>query len=421
MSKETLQPLQGMSDIAAPEVYLWQRIESAARRVLSAYYFSEVRTPVLERTSVFTRSIGDTSDIVQKEMYAFEDRGGRQVALRPEGTAPVMRYVAAGGQDTQDARLYYLGPMFRCERPQAGRKRQFHQLGVEAIGAPCPATDVEVIALQLHLLKEWGLDGCRLLLNTRGQPEEREQVAQGLRESLRPHLGDLCEDCVNRFEANVLRVLDCKKESCQAVVDRVPPATAFMSTESSAYFSEVKRLLDRLEIPYEEAPRLVRGLDYYAHTVWEITHSALGAQDALAGGGRYRMELGGRTVEGTGFAMGLERVLAALQESVGEAAAVAPDLWLVSMGEEAFDENLVLMQGLRLRGVCCAMDLSMRSMKAQMRAANRSGASRVVIRGEQEIEAGIFILKDMENGTQEELEMPELLERLLTVHEIKEI
>lgn len=312
MSSSSFQPLQGMSDIAAPEVIRWQQLESVAREILSLYAFSEIRTPLLERTDLFIRAIGDTTDVVQKEMYRFEDRGGRDISLRPEGTASVMRYIASGGPELLDGRLYYIGPMFRCERPQAGRKRQFHQLGAEALGDPSPVADAECIALQLQILSAWGLDGFQVQINTRGLPEDREQVRQGLQAALQPVRSELCEDCGRRFDTNILRTLDCKNPSCQRLLEDLPPVTEFMTEGSRSYLAEVSEYLQLLDIEADLNPRLVRGLDYYVHTVWEITHGALGAQDALCGGGRYQFELGKKVINGVGFAMGLERVLMAL-------------------------------------------------------------------------------------------------------------
>ncbi|OGV45978.1 MAG: histidine--tRNA ligase [Lentisphaerae bacterium GWF2_57_35] len=404
-----------MSDLSAPEIRLWQEIEGKARRILSLYGYEEIRTPVLEYTSVFTRSIGDATDIVQKEMYTFEDRGGRQISLRPEGTASVMRYAAGLGPEAEGLRLYYIGPMFRCERPQAGRKRQFHQLGSEMIGQASPAADVETLALQMHLLSSWGLEGCSVEINTRGLPEDRQAVAEGLAAALQPHREALCEDCRRRFDANILRILDCKKDACKKIADGLPPVTDFMSEASRQYLDEVKRLLDLLNIPVRLNPRLVRGLDYYVHTVWEITHGALGAQNAIAGGGRYRMEMDGRTIDGVGFAMGLERVVSALQAALQGQAPVAGErpVWLVSMGQKAFEENMVLAQTLRLRGLSCGFNLTPGSMKSQMRAANRAQAAQAIIRGDREIESGAFLLKNMADGVQQELDMPALLNTLL--------
>lgn len=398
-----------MSDLAAPEVYRWQRIEEQARRVLEWYGYEEVRTPLLEYTTIFTRSLGDTTDVVQKEMYTFEDRGGRSLSLRPEGTAGVMRYLAGRGPEAEGARLYYLGPMFRCERPQAGRKRQFHQLGAEALGPPQPAADVESLALQMQLLAAWGLEGCALEINTRGQPEDRAAVAAGLARALEPRRDGLCEDCRRRLQANVLRVLDCKQEGCRRLTESLPPVTEFMSVEARRYLDEVMRLLARLHIPARVNPRLVRGLDYYVHTVWEIVHGALGAQNAVAGGGRYRMTLGEKTLEGVGFAVGLERVAAALPPAEAGATGRPAPVWLVSVGDRALEENFELAQTLRQRGCACGLVLRPGSPKSQMRAAHRAGAVRVVIRGDREMERGTFLLKNMQDGTQQELDLPALM------------
>jgi histidyl-tRNA synthetase len=412
MASSSLQPIQGMSDISAPDVALWQFLESTARRVLRDYAYTELRTPVVERTELFQRSLGDATDVVQKEMYSFEDRGGRHLSLRPEGTAGAMRYVAAQGQDAQDARLFYIGPMFRSERPQAGRRRQFHQLGVECISTPSAAVDAETIALQAHLLRAWGLTDYRIEINTRGEPEDAARVAAGLREAVASFRSELCEDCQRRFDANPLRMLDCKQPRCRELLADVAPVTTWMSAEARRCLDDVVTFLEGLEIPVDVNPRLVRGLDYYMHTVWEVTHTGLGAQDALSGGGRYRLTIGGRDVEGVGFAMGLERVIAALQ-AVGAVPAdlgERPDVWLVAHGEAAFAHQFRLMQSFRQRGIACGMDLQGRSVKAQMKAANRSGATWVVIRGDDEIEQGVFQLKHMEEGTQQALELPALMD-----------
>lgn len=407
-------PLQGMSDISAPEVHAWQMIEARAREVFRLYGYDEIRTPVIERTSVFTRAIGEGTDVVQKEMYTFEDRGGRPVSLRPEGTAGVIRAICAAGPDATDARWYYVGPMFRAERPQAGRKRQFHQVGVECMGAPSPAADAECIALQLHLLEAWGLAGCELHVHTRGLPEDQAAVRDGLCASLRPQAERLCEECRRRLEAHPLRILDCKNPGCRAVVDGIPPALSHMGPAAREYLDRVVLLLGRLGVGARVDHRLVRGLDYYLHTIWEITHPALGAQDALAGGGRYRIEMEGRAVEGVGFAMGVERVLMALTKSGLNPADLAPRLsaWLVSLGDRAREENLVLLQQLRKAGLACGMDTAGRSMKAQMRAANRAGVPFVAIRGEDEISAGTVVLKDMKTGNEERIAPRDLAGRL---------
>lgn len=414
MASTSFQPLQGMSDIVSPDISLWQMIEQRARDVFACYRFSEIRTPVLEKLDLFTHSLGDTTDVVTKEMYTLEDRGGRKLALRPEGTAGAIRCVADGGEDSTNARVFYMGPMFRCERPQAGRKRQFHQIGVEAVGTPNPLADAEVIALQVHLLAAWGLEGAKIRLNTIGLPEDRAAVLDGLRAAIRPRLKELPEEAQQRFESNVLRLLDSKDEAVQKVIAELPPVIEFMSAESRAYLETVVETLKKLEIDVAIDARLVRGLDYYVHTVWEVVHGGLGAQNALAGGGRYRIHVGGRPVDGVGFAMGVERVIAALEATGISAAQFAPKppVFIVSLGEKALGENLFLMQTLRQHGIACEMDLAGRKVQAQMRRANKCGARTVIIRGDSELEKGVFILKNMEDGLQNEVELPELMQSL---------
>ena len=404
-----------MSDICGAEVRLWQRMECVAREVLARYGFEELRTPVVEYESVFTRSLGETTDVVQKEMYVFE-RGGRRLCLRPEGTAGVMRHAAGlGAADTDGSRWYYMGPMFRCERPQAGRKRQFHQCGVECLEPPSPLVDAEILALQVDLLKAWGLPDCEVRLNTRGEGGGHVQVTEGIRKALTPRLSELCEDCQRRISENVLRVLDCKNESCQAIVATLPPVTDFMSEISRVYLSQVAAHLDRLGVKYRLDPLLVRGLDYYEHTVWEIASTALGAQNAVAGGGRYRMQLGGRELSGVGFAIGLERVVGVLQAlgvDQGLAAPLPARVWLVGLGDAALAQNLLLLQTLRTAGIVCQMAYG-GSMKSQMRAANKSGSAWAVIRGDDELEKGVAALKNLVSGVQETVPLDQVVARCL--------
>ena len=414
MASDSLQPLRGMADLRSPEIFLWQFVERIGRRVLETYGFGEIRTPIMEATSLFIRGIGDATDIVQKEMYRFEDLGGRDVCLRPEGTAGVIRRVAASGQDLKAARFYYLGPMFRYEKPQAGRYRQFHQLGVEAIGVPNPAADVECIALQLQLLEEWGLSGCRLEINTLGDSEDRKSVRDGMQGYLNPMREKLCEECRKRFDCNVLRILDCGSESCREIVQSIPPLTDWMKEDSKAYLADLRELLRLLGIEAVLQPHLVRGLDYYQHTVWEIRHDALGAQDQICGGGRYRFAFDNKIVEGVGFAMGLERICLVLGAAGVESKSLEQPVHVVIVTQDpaAFRENLVLTQTLRHRGIPCGIDLRNRSFKKQLREAGQSGTQWAIIRGQQEMEEGAFLLKNMADGSQESLSMPDLMERL---------
>lgn len=402
---EQIQPIQGMSDICGGEVRLWRGLETRARLLFDRYGFEEIRTPVLEYADLFTRAVGETTSVVRKEMYTLE-KGGRHFALRPEGTAGVMRHAAGlGGQETEGARWYYLGPMFRHERPQAGRKRQFHQCGVECMEPPSPAVDAEIIALQLDLLRTWGMTHVVAKVNTRGAGGDHQRVAEGLAAALAPHKHELCEDCQRRMDENILRVLDCKNPACGVIVAALPPVTHFMSDTSRAYLNDVFRHLDRMGVPYEPAPLLVRGLDYYEHTIWEVT-GAQGAQDALAGGGRYRMQIGKREMAGVGFAVGMERVLGVLMAEGGGADAFVeplPDLiCLVGLGDAATDAHLPLLQTLRNAGLAARMARG-GSMKSQMRSANKMNAAWAVIRGETELAAGTAVVKNMISGEQREV------------------
>lgn len=414
MPADELQPVQGMADLASPDIEAWQKLEALAGQVMYLYGFSEVRTPVVERRAVFEHSLGNTTDVVQKEMYQFEDAGGRSLVLRPEGTAGVIRHIASLGQDGRSSRVYYSGPMFRRERPQAGRRRQFHQIGAEAIGDPNPHADAEMIALQAHLLHAWGLRGFTLRINTRGLPEDRAAVQRAMREQLEACKNKLCEDCQRRVGTNVLRVLDCKNPSCRSVVAALPPMTSFMSEEARNYLEEVLRVVRRLELSVEVDPILVRGLDYYQHTVWEISHPGLGAQDAIGAGGRYGIEFAGREIPGVGFAMGVERILMAL---AAEGSMPVPSngggVWIVGMDKDLRDVHLQLAQTLRMRGVACGVDLSGKSVKAQMRTAGRAGARLVILHGAAEQEKGTYQLKDMETGEQKEVSMSELMAALV--------
>ncbi|HMP73718.1 MAG TPA: histidine--tRNA ligase [Kiritimatiellia bacterium] len=410
MGSDVFQPIQGMDDLAAPEIGLWQELESTSRRVFHLYGYSEVRTPVLEPASVFLHSLGTTTDVVQKEMYRFEHRGGHDLALRPEGTAGVMRYVAGHLQELQDGRLYYLGPMFRSERPQKGRRRQFHQIGAEAISGPNPLVDAEAIALQVHLLNAWGVRGFTIRLNTRGTAEDQVAVGQGLRARLEPVRDQLCEDCRRRFDLNISRILDCKNPGCRGLVKDLPALRDFMSEETRAYHEEVLKHLERLEIPVEVSPFLVRGLDYYQHTIWEITHPGLGSQDALSGGGRYRITMGKQGIDGVGFAIGIERLILAVKEERGDEVDKAGFMvWLVAVDTGLLPDLLELAQTLRLRGIPCQVDLKGRSVKAQMRVAARAGATHIVLRGSAEAERGTFQWKEMATGSQREVSLPELI------------
>ena len=403
-----LEPLPGTSDIWEPEISEWLDLESKARTVFGLYGYDELRTPMFERTDVFVHGIGDQTEVVQKEMYTFEDRGGRSLTLRPEGTAGVMRAIAAHGLGTgEEKRVHYLGPMFRGERPAAGRRRQFHQIGVEAVGSLASMADVECIAMLMHFLEAIDIPDASLLVNTRGTPGEREQVSAAFRQHFTPRVDAMCQDCRRRLDTNIWRILDCKEDACQDAINAAPSMVDLVGPESRSFFGQVCAGLDALKIDYTVAPRLVRGLDYYVHTVFEVTHGGLGAQDALAGGGRYSVHLRGlkSPMEGVGFAAGIERLLLARQ-SLGVRAATPAgiDVYVASIGEESLARGLLLAQMLRRQGVrVLAERQAGRSMKAQMRSANRLGVRFALIQGEAEIERGTVICRNMHASDQEEL------------------
>ncbi len=401
-----LEPLPGTGDIWQPEVSEWVLLERTAQEVFSRYGYGELRTPVFERTEVFVRGIGDETEVVQKEMYTFEDRGGRSLTLRPEGTAGVMRAIANRGLGQgEECRVFYLGPMFRGERPAAGRRRQFHQVGVENVGGLAPAQDAECMAMVMHYLEALGLEGARLLINSRGTAEDRPAVSEAMVNHFQPAIETMCPDCQRRLATNVWRILDCKQDVCQGIISQAPSMVDLLSQSSQRFFQQVCETLDALDVAYEIDPRLVRGLDYYEHTVFEIVHDGLGAQNALAGGGRYSIYVPGskKPVSGVGFAAGMERLLMAresLQLSTGHNH--APDVFVASLGAGALLPGLQLAQELRREGIVTVAQTEERSMKSQLRAANKLGVKLVVIQGEAEIESGLVMCKNLATSVQEE-------------------
>lgn len=406
MSKMSLPP-PGTSDIFPNEINSWLKIENSARRIFDLYGYGEIRTPAFEYTEVFQRGLGDETEVVKKEMYTFEDRGGRSLTLRPEGTAGVMR--ALSGTEVMngvESRVFYIGPMFRGERPAAGRRRQFHQIGVENAGRCAPALDAECIAMLAHFLDDIGIGGFELKINTRGIPEDRTGAENALREYFTPVIDSMCEDCKSRLSRNVWRILDCKQEQCQKHIESAPDGASLFGQNSRDYFSKVRGILDRMNIKYKVDPRLVRGLDYYVHTVFELTHPGLGAQNAIAGGGRYELNLPGfnKPVIGVGFAAGVERLLM-VQEALGIQAVPAnvPDIFLVSLGARALEFNIALSAQLRRAGICVALEVEEKSMKSQMRSADRLKAAKVLILGDSELDSGKAILKNMADGSQREV------------------
>ncbi|MEF8815955.1 MAG: histidine--tRNA ligase [Salinibacter sp.] len=397
----------------------WRHVEATVRDVMRRHNFEEIRTPVLEPTELVARGVGESTDIVQKEMFAFE-RGDTQYVLRPEITAPVVRSFLQHHLDQRGGvqKLFYIGPCFRAEQPQKGRYRQFHQFGIEILGADEPRADAETIAVLMAVCEALGLSDLRLRLNTLGTPERREEYVGALQEYLTPYADELSETSRRRLERNPLRILDTKVEHEQEILRDAPQLIDFVNEESRAHYDTVKGLLGDLDIAYEEDPHLVRGLDYYTETTFELEHPGLGAQSALAGGGRYdRLAevLGSDApVPAVGFAAGMERLFLALNAADVELPETpAPDVFIAALGEEAERWVFRTAQTLRAEGLHVAHDLMGRSLKAQMKEANRQQAPYAMIIGGNELEAEAATVKEMKSGAQEEVafsELPEYLE-----------
>lgn len=410
-------PPPGVSDIFPEEVPAWYELERAARQVFPLYGFGELRTPIFEYTEVFQRGLGDETEVVKKEMYTFEDRGGRSLTLRPEGTAGVMRALSAtDAANGVEHRVFYMGPMFRGERPAAGRKRQFHQIGVENVGRPAaPGLDAECIVMLCHFLQECGITGFNVLLNTRGVHEDRPAAEAALREYFRPYIDSMCEDCRERFERNIWRILDCKQERCKQIVDGAPNASDFFSQASKDYFARVCDLLAARNVPFTIESRLVRGLDYYVHTVFELTHPGLAGTNAIAGGGRYELSLPGvkNPLPGVGFAAGMERLLIVRDAlGVSSPAIAGPDIFLCSLGEPALDFCTGLAADLRNKGISVALEYEAKSLKSQMRSADRLQAKHVFVIGENELANRCANLKRMADGNEVMTEFEKLVDAL---------
>ncbi|WP_100011919.1 histidine--tRNA ligase [Lentibacillus sediminis] len=408
---------RGTVDILPEEAAKWQYVEQKIKEICDRYHFTEIRTPLFEHTEVFQRGVGDSTDIVQKEMYTFNDRGGRSLTLRPEGTAPVVRAFVENklfGLASQPVKLYYFAQMFRYERPQKGRMRQLNQFGVEVLGSADPAVDAEVIDLAMTVYKELGLTSLKLVINSLGDKESRENHRQALVDHFTPHKDELCEDCQVRLTQNPLRILDCKKDRNHPAMQTAPSILDYLNEESQNYFSQVKEYLDLMEIEYVVDKNLVRGLDYYNHTAFEIMSEAegFGAITTLAGGGRYNglaEELGGPDTAGIGFGMGLERLLMALEAENREIPlSTELDCYLVAVGEQAEKEAVRLIHQLRGAGIQADKDYTGRKMKAQFKAADRHQAKYVLVLGENELENNVISVKNMQSGEQTEVALSDL-------------
>jgi histidyl-tRNA synthetase len=408
-----IKAIKGTRDILPPASAVWNRVEAASREVFRTFNYHEIRTPIFEETSLFARSVGEDTDIVGKEMYTWDDRDGTSLTLRPEATASVMRAYIEHRLDQIPGvkKYYYIGPMFRRERPQKGRYRQFFQIGAEAIGSESPIVDGEVIEMVVEILKRCGLEGFHLLLNSVGCPKCRPAFMALLRERLAEVGPRLCEDCQRRATTNPLRVLDCKVPDDQAVIDTLPSILDHLCEECHEHFKIVQAHLHGRGIAYEVKPRLVRGLDYYMRTTFEITHGALGAQNSVLGGGRYdglAEAIGSKVAApGIGFSIGEDRLVM----SVAESADPVVDVYLAPMGEAAEGLAGALAAELRAEGISVERSVD-RKLKRALEVANKMGARFTLIMGDNEISAGTYLLKDMASGGQEPLSRDQLVARI---------
>ncbi|WP_449537094.1 histidine--tRNA ligase [Ferdinandcohnia sp. Marseille-Q9671] len=413
---------RGTQDILPGQVEKWQFIEERARDICKRFNYKEIRTPIFEHTELFLRSVGETTDIVTKEMYTFEDRGERSLTLRPEGTAAVVRSYVDNkmfGNPSQPTKLYYCGPMFRYERPQAGRYRQFVQFGVEALGSNDPAIDAEVIALAMEIYQSLGLKKLKLVINSLGDQASRIAHREALIAHFSPRIDEFCSDCKSRLEKNPMRILDCKKDREHELMQSAPSIIEYLNEESAEYFNKVKSYLTDLQIDFEVDSGLVRGLDYYNHTAFEIMSNAegFGAITTLCGGGRYNglvEGLGGPETPGIGFALSIERLLAALDaEGVELPIEEQVDCYVAAIGEHAAAKSVGLVNELRKAGVVAEKDYLNKKVKAQFKAADRLQAKFVAVLGDEEMERNVINVKSMESGEQQEVQIDQFITYIL--------
>ena len=406
--------IKGTYDILPNDADSWQRVETCVREFITRAGYSEIRTPAFEKTELFTRSVGEDSDVVSKEMYSWTDQGGTDLTLKPEYTASVIRsYIQHNlGAKSPLTKLYYLDNLFRRERPQKGRYRQFRQYGIEAIGSPHPEQDAEVITIAYELLVELGIKDITLKLNSIGSSECRNEYRQALKDFLQPHLDKLSETSRKRFDSNPMRILDTKIDFEIALLQDAPTITSFLTLDDANHFDEVQIYLEALDVPFTLDTALVRGLDYYTRTTFEIISSKLGAQDALCGGGRYDKlaeTLGGKQTPAVGFAAGLERILIAMDEVDTDQKIQADKIYLIGLGDAVRPTMLKILGEARKAGLIMEFDSLRRSIKSQMREANKIGASLAIIIGDKELKDKSVQIKDLKNGQQESIPIDSII------------
>ena len=414
-----LRSVKGTKDLLPHDTIHWREVENIIHQFMAVHGYGEIRTPIFEDTKLFQRGIGEDTDIVSKEMYSWRDQGGDNLTLRPELTAPVVRAYIQHQMGTLRPlnRLYYIDSLFRRERPQKGRQRQFHQFGIEAIGSPHPEQDAEVITMAYKIYETFGIEGLSVRINSIGSAEIREPYLATLRDALNSVKSDLCNTCQHRIDKNALRLFDCKNPACQEILDKNAPFIFDHITDNDrSHFEGVTTILDEMGIPYNHDRKLVRGLDYYTHTTFEITSSTLGAQDALCGGGRYDKlveELGGKSTPAVGFAAGMERLFIAFGDD-GEHEHSLANIYFLTLGEKATLKGMVLAEQIREKhGVSVVSETLQRSMKAQMREANRLGVQFVIILGDNELEQGIAVVKNMDSSEQEKIPLEKLSDHFM--------
>lgn len=416
MANGRFQTPRGTVDILPDDQPYWDWVRATAQDLSKRFSYRRIDTPVFEDTALFVRTVGEGTDIVEKEMYTFHDRGDDLLTLRPEGTAPVCRAYIQHGMHAlpQPVRLFYTTPIFRYERPQAGRFRQHWQFGAEAIGDPNPEVDAEVIHLLWSLLTELGLKDLTLHLNSIGDGNCRPTYLETLKAHYADHLDEVCDDCRVRYQKNPLRLLDCKQDRCQPFIQSAPELMNVLCDDCSAHFATLRGILDLWSIPYQITPRLVRGLDYYTRTVFEVHPADQGSQTALGAGGRYDgliEQLGGRPTPGVGFGSGIERIILNLKAAGLQPPAeivATPDLFIVYLGEAAHDKALIITADLRSKGLAVQLATGQRSMKAQFRAADTSGASKALILGDDELAKGTAPLRDLATGDQNDISLDDI-------------